>query len=284
MPRRARRALPGPHLDAGAGAARQVPVAELDAADPPLLPREIDHAGPGVLAEERVDLGVERLAVAELDQHVDHLEVAVEHDHGQLAEPALAARHRDAVVVLAVGIDRALAEHRPAPRLPDRGLAQAVDRDPGAAAAGQVAVPEVDVLDDPLLAREVDRAGALALAEEVLHRGVPRRAALELDRQVDQLEVAVLDHDGELAEPALVAADVDPVVVEPAVDRALAEQGPAPGVERGRRRRRGRGRSGAAGAEAPDLDAGRAAARDVAVADVDEPDHVLRRRQIDHLG
>src|SRR5262249_19961224 len=109
---RACRALLRPHLDAGTAAAGQVAIAELDPADPALVTREIDHLGSGVLAEERVDLGVERLAVAEVDHHVDHLEIAVEHHDGQLAEPALRARHVDPIVVLAVGVDVPLAEHR----------------------------------------------------------------------------------------------------------------------------------------------------------------------------
>src|SRR4029079_525442 len=113
------------------------------------------------------------------------------------------------------------------------------------------AVLEVDVADRALVPGEVDRARALALAEEVLHRWMPRRAAAELDREVDQLQVAVLDDDRQLAELALVATDLDPVVVVAAVDRALAEQRPALRIPRRRARRgrriraRGRGRGAA---------------------------------------
>src|SRR5262245_38500101 len=146
--------------------------------------------------------------------------------------------------------------------------------DLGAASTRQVDVLHVDELERPLVAGEVDDAAAVALVERVLEAGVPRRALAELDVEVDELEVAVEHDDRELLELALVAADVDPVVVEPAVHGALTEQLPAGRVPLPRR--------GIRGLPRPHLDLRRAAARDVAVLEIDLADHALVAGQVDH--
>src|SRR4051794_24684053 len=95
------------------------------------------------------------------------------------------------------------------------------DLDLRAAPTRQVPVLEVDVPDRAFIAREVDHPRALALLEDVLELGVPRRALGELDLEVEQLEIAVEHDHGELLEPALVTSDLDPIVIDPAVDLAL---------------------------------------------------------------
>src|SRR5678815_4956618 len=104
------------------------------------------------------------------------------------------------------------------------------DLELGAPAARQVAILEVDVADHALVARQIEHARALALAEDVLDLGVPRRAPGELDLEVDELEIAVEHDQRELGELALAAADRDAIVIDPAVDLALAELDPALGI------------------------------------------------------
>src|ERR1051325_3230298 len=101
------------------------------------------------------------------------------------------------------------------------------DLDLGAPSAREVAVLEVDVADRALVTGEVDHARPLTLAEDVLELGMPGRAPGELDLEVDELEIAVEHDQREPGEPALVPADGDPVVVDPAVDLALAQHRPA---------------------------------------------------------
>src|SRR6185503_15668817 len=127
------------------------------------------------------------------------------------------------------------------------------DLDLGAPAAGEVAVLEVDVADRALVARQVEHARARALLEELLDLGVPRRALGELDLEVDELEITVEHDQRELGELALAAADRDAIVIDPAVDLALAEHDPALRVP-GERCRPDRG-AAARGLPAPDLDA-----------------------------
>src|SRR5688500_431664 len=112
-------------------------------------------------------------------------------------------------------------------------VSAAVHGDAGLPAARQVAVPELQVLDEPRIALEVDGAGAVGLAEEVLHRRLLLLAVAEGDLHVVHLEIAVLDHDHQLLELAFLLADLDLIEVALALDRALAEQHPAGGVEVG---------------------------------------------------
>src|SRR5215470_16212612 len=139
-------------------------------------------------------------------------------------------------------------------------------------ATGQVAIREVDPLDRTvrvavLARREFDDARALALAEVVVRRRVVRRAAAELDRQIDQLEVGVGDDDREAAEPALATTDSHAIAILAAVtvDHGLAEQRPAAVVEHRRRRR-------LVAALTEHLHARVAFTRDVPVAEVDVAD------------
>src|SRR5689334_11941183 len=110
------------------------------------------------------------------------------------------------------------------------------DLDLRPSATRQVSVLEVDELDRALVAGEVDHARALAFLEEVLDLGMPRRTLAELDLEVEQLEIAVEHHERELRELALVPADLDAIVIDLAVDLALAEHRPALRVPRERRR------------------------------------------------
>src|SRR5262249_6310427 len=91
------------------------------------------------------------------------------------------------------------------------GALLAPDLDAGAAAAGEVAVLEVDVLDGPLGAAvavgEIDGARARVLAEVLRDRGPERATAAEGDLHVDHLDVVVEDDDHQLAELAHRAAD-----------------------------------------------------------------------------
>src|SRR5262249_50772817 len=169
------------------------------------------------------------------------LEVAVLDHQGQLAEPPLVRTDVDPVVLEPAG-DGALAEQGPAPGIPrgrrgrgrgagwrrGRGAAgaEAPDLDPGFAGR-QVPVLDVDEADHRLARRQVDHPRALALAEHEAELGAVLGAIAEHDPEVDQLEIAVLDHHGQLVEPAVLAADLDPVVIDPAVDGALAEHDPA---------------------------------------------------------
>src|SRR5262249_54589968 len=118
----------------------------------------------------------------------------------------------------------------------------------------------------------------LAFAEEVLDLGMPRRALGELDLEVDELEIAVEDDQRELLELALVAADRDPIVIDAAVDLALAEHDPALRVPRERRR------PGGLDLPPPHLDAGASAARQVLVPEVDRLDHAIIAGEVDHAG
>src|SRR4051812_23737523 len=98
--------------------------------------------------------------------------------------------------------------------------------DLGPAAAGEVAVAELDVADHPLGAGQVDDAGAGVGAEDQPGGRRVRRAVLEPDHQVVQLDRVALDGDHDLAKRALVPTDMDHVVVVAAIDRALAEPHP----------------------------------------------------------
>ena len=103
---------------------------------------------------------MERLAVLELDDEVDHLEVRVHDDDRQLLESAVLAADLDAIDVLAtVAVDLALAEHHPAALIPRerrrrrrRGIGLAPHLDPRVTLTGNVAIPEVDELDDAFVA------------------------------------------------------------------------------------------------------------------------------------
>src|SRR5205823_164604 len=117
----------------------------------------------------------------------------------------------------------------------------------------------------------------------VLDLGPPRLAAAKRDRHADDLEVGVEHDDGQAAEPALAAADLDAIahLAAVAADLTLAEHRPAVRIPLGvtvvgRRLVR----------HAVDLDLRAPVARNAAVADLD-PAHGslvaagLARRKVD---
>src|SRR5438874_1998300 len=108
-----------------------------------------------------------------------------------------------------------------------RARAPAPDLDLRAAAAGDIAITQVDVLDHPFVTGQVDHARPRVVLEVVADLGMKALAVAERDLEVEELELALLDEQGQLGELALVFADVDLVVVVLAVDLALAELDPA---------------------------------------------------------
>src|SRR5262249_11834030 len=96
-----------------------------------------------------------------------------------------------------------------------------------AASTGQVLVLEVDRLDDPLVAGQVDDARPRVLLEVVLHRRVELLAVREHDLEVEELDLALLHDERQLRELALGAADGDGVAIDTSVDGALAQLDPA---------------------------------------------------------
>jgi len=139
------------------------------------------------------------------------------------------------VVLAAVAVDRALAEHLPAVVVPAarvRGVVlddlEAPDLDARRnAIVADVLVAKVDVADDAEVTRQIDHARARAFAEEVMNLGMEPLAIAERDLEVEELHLAALDIERQLREAPLVRADVDLVVIVTSVDRAFAELDPA---------------------------------------------------------
>ena len=210
-----------------------------------------------------LDLRVEGLAVAERDDEVVEIDVRVADDDRDLVELAELLADLDQVVVL-LAVDGLRPEQDPAGRIERRLVVRrrrrrligrrvvlaalgrrlvAPDLDRGVTAARDVPVRDVDRPDlaPALAAAEVDHLRALTLAEEMLERDVERLLVAERDDERVQLDVGVLDDDGERVPQALADADLDLIVIDAAVDALLAQQLPALVVPhhrvRGRRRR-----------------------------------------------
>jgi hypothetical protein len=103
----------------------------------------------------------------------------------------------------------------------------APDLDLRAATALRVLVLEIDRLDHPLVAREIDHARARTFLEEVLHLRIELLVVRERDLEVEELEIRVFDVERQLRELALVAPDLDAITIDVAIDLPLAELFPA---------------------------------------------------------
>ncbi len=87
-------------------------------------------------------------------------------------------------------------------------------------------VLEVDVTNHALTLRQLEHARALAFAEDLLDHRMELAAIAELDAEVEQRDVAALDDERELVEPAFVATDLDALVIDTAFGRCARRASP----------------------------------------------------------